>query len=88
MRVALPWLTPVCTLPADESDEVRALRTKYGSKLATAKELFPDWTDEDVLHAIHEASGDVEVAIVRMAEGAPALSPPSCARRRPRRGHR
>lgn len=59
---------------AAESDEVRQLRSKYQSKLATAKELFPDWTDEDVLYAIHDANGDVEVAIVRMSEGKPALS--------------
>ena len=59
---------------AAESDEVRQLRSKYQSKLATAKELFPDWTDEDVLYAIHDANGDVEVAIVRMSEGKAALS--------------
>lgn len=56
---------------AAESDEVRQLRSKYQSKLATAKELFPDWTDEDILYAIHDANGDVEVAIVRMSEGTP-----------------
>lgn len=54
---------------AGESEEVRQLRSKYQSKLVTAKELFPDWTDEDILYAIHEANGDVEVAIVRMSEG-------------------
>lgn len=55
---------------ADETEEVRGLRAKFGPKLATAKELFPDWTDEDVLYAIQEANGDLEVTIVRMSEGA------------------
>ncbi|BGP23199.1 hypothetical protein Rt10032_c02g1048 [Rhodotorula toruloides] len=60
---------PRAWLCREESDEVRQLRAKYSDKLATAKELFPDWTDEDVLFAINEANGDVEVAIVRMSEG-------------------
>ncbi|KPV76546.1 uncharacterized protein RHOBADRAFT_52538 [Rhodotorula graminis WP1] len=54
---------------AHETEEVRGLRAKFGSKLATAKELFPDWTDEDILYAIQEANGDLEVTIVRMSEG-------------------
>lgn len=53
----------------EETDEVRSLRSKYSSQLSTAKELFPDWTDEDILFALQEANGDVEVAIVRMSEG-------------------
>ncbi|BGP38405.1 RNAPII degradation factor [Rhodotorula kratochvilovae] len=56
-------------LDQDEPEEVRALRAKFGAKLATAKELFPDWTDEDVLYALNEANGDLEVCIVRMSEG-------------------
>lgn len=48
---------------------MRSLRSKYSSQLSTAKELFPDWTDEDILFALQEANGDVEVAIVRMSEG-------------------
>ncbi|GAA5887267.1 hypothetical protein JCM6882_002468 [Rhodosporidiobolus microsporus] len=53
----------------DEADETKALRSKFGSKLATAKELFPQWSDEDLLFALQEANGDLEVAIVRMSEG-------------------
>lgn len=63
----------------EETEEVRGLRAKFGAKLATAKELFPDWTDEDVLYALQEANGDLEVCIVRMSEGMhppPALLEP------------
>ncbi|CDR38544.1 RHTO0S03e10660g1_1 [Rhodotorula toruloides] len=68
-RGGVSAVVPAPTRDLEESDEVRQLRAKYSDKLATAKELFPDWTDEDVLFAINEANGDVEVAIVRMSEG-------------------
>lgn len=47
-----------------------ALRTKYGAEqLPQVRAVFPDWTDEDILIAIGEAGGLVEVAIGRIAEG-------------------
>ncbi|KAK4704479.1 hypothetical protein P7C70_g1734, partial [Phenoliferia sp. Uapishka_3] len=55
--------------PNDEADDIKDLREKYGSKLSTAKELFPDWTDEDLLSTIQEAAGDLDVAIVRITDG-------------------
>ena len=57
-------------LDNDEADEVRELRDKYGSKLGQAKELFPEWSDDDILFALQDATGDVEVAILRISEGA------------------
>jgi hypothetical protein len=37
--------------------------------LPTLKELFPDWTDEDLVSALEDASGDLENAIERITEG-------------------
>lgn len=53
----------------DDSDQVAQLRKKHGSKLSQASELFPDWTDEDLLFAIQGADGDVATAILRISEG-------------------
>ena len=41
----------------------------YASKLGTIKEMFPDWTDEDLVFALQETSGDLERTIDRISEG-------------------
>lgn len=53
----------------DESSESKALRAKFGPKLDALKELITDWTDEDLLFALNEASGDVDLAYNRISEG-------------------
>ncbi|ORX93357.1 hypothetical protein K493DRAFT_223497 [Basidiobolus meristosporus CBS 931.73] len=53
----------------DEPDEVKNLRKLYATQLSTLKELFTEWSEEDLLFAIQEASGDLEVAIDRISEG-------------------
>lgn len=53
----------------DEPEDLRQLRKTHGSSLATLKELFADWTEEDLLYAIQDASGDLEVAILRISDG-------------------
>lgn len=53
----------------DDSEEVRKLRAKYADKLALLRELFPDWTDEDLLYALQDAGGEVELAVGRISEG-------------------
>ncbi|KAF8981265.1 hypothetical protein BGZ46_003073 [Entomortierella lignicola] len=53
----------------DEPEDLRQLRQQHGGSLATLKELFADWTEEDLLYAIQDASGDIELAILRISEG-------------------
>jgi hypothetical protein len=53
----------------DDTEEVRRLRAKYADKLSLLRELFPDWTDEDLLFALQEAGGDLELAVGRISEG-------------------
>jgi hypothetical protein len=48
---------------------VRALRHKYGDKLALLRELFAEWTDEDLLFALQESAGELELAVGRISEG-------------------
>lgn len=52
-----------------EQNDLKQLKSKYGSKLATLKELFVDWTDDDLLFAIQDADGDLELAVDRISEG-------------------
>lgn len=41
----------------------------YSSKLSTIKEMFPGWTDEDIVFALQETDGNLEGTIDRMSEG-------------------
>ncbi|KAI8390834.1 uncharacterized protein BYT42DRAFT_171536 [Radiomyces spectabilis] len=52
-----------------ESNDIKKLKSKYGSSLATLKELFHTWSDEDLLFAIQDAEGDLELTIDRITEG-------------------
>ncbi|KAJ2604026.1 RNAPII degradation factor [Coemansia sp. RSA 1722] len=53
----------------DEAPEFKILRTKYSNGLKTLNEMFPDWTDADLLSALKEADGNLEITIARIAEG-------------------
>lgn len=54
----------------DDTEEVRKLRAKFANQLAVLRELFPSWSDEDLLLAVQEAGGDVDVTAERISEGA------------------
>lgn len=59
----------------EEEGELGELKKMYASKLSTIKEMFPDWTDEDIVFALQETDGNLEGTIDRMSEGElPALS--------------
>jgi hypothetical protein len=53
----------------DEPEDLRQLRQAHGSSLSTLKELFADWSEEDLLYAIQDAGGDLESAILRISDG-------------------
>lgn len=56
---------PTCE---DEGD-IGQLKKQYSSELSTIKEMFPDWTNEDIVFALQETGGDLEGTIERMSEG-------------------
>jgi hypothetical protein len=60
--------TTSTTSIADEG-EVGQLKKQYGSKVSTIKEMFPDWTDEDVVFALQETDGDLETTVDRITDG-------------------
>ena len=56
------------TTPEDEG-EIGQLKKQYSSQLSTIKEMFPDWTDEDIVFALQETDGDLQSTIERITEG-------------------
>lgn len=54
-----------------EQGELGELKKRYSSQLTTLKELFPDWSDADLVLAMEEADGDLERTIERISEGKP-----------------
>ena len=57
------------SLNAADEGEIGELKSRYASELSTIKEMFPDWTDEDIVYALQETDGDLEHTIDRMTEG-------------------
>lgn len=53
----------------EDEGEIGQLKKKYATELPTLKELFPDWTDEDLVFALEDANGDLETAIEHITEG-------------------
>ncbi|KAI0395840.1 hypothetical protein F5Y17DRAFT_167930 [Xylariaceae sp. FL0594] len=53
----------------DDDSDIAQLRKLHGEKLVLIKELFPDWSDADILYALKETDGDVELTATRIAEG-------------------
>jgi hypothetical protein len=70
-----PKFAGVATLATDgepiteESEELRALRRKHADKLKSLQELFPAWTDEDLLSVLNDVNGSLETAVGRISEG-------------------
>lgn len=53
----------------EEQGELGQLKKQYNPQISTLKELFPDWTDEDLVFACQETNGDLSTAIERISEG-------------------
>lgn len=58
----------------EDEGEIGELKKKYSSQLNTIKEMFPDWTQEDLVFALQETDGDIESTIERITEGSFCLS--------------
>lgn len=56
-----------------EAGELAELKQRYKNELPMLKELFPDWTDADLVLAIEDSEGDLERTIEKISEGEYAL---------------
>jgi hypothetical protein len=52
-----------------DEGEIGELKKQYADQLAKVKELFPDWTDDDIVFALRESDGDLESTVERISEG-------------------
>ncbi|KAG7287608.1 hypothetical protein NEMBOFW57_007120 [Staphylotrichum longicolle] len=58
------------SLPTFEDEgEVGQLKQQYGAKVEVIKEMFPDWSEVDILFALRETDGDENLTVTRIAEG-------------------
>ncbi|KAL8918923.1 MAG: hypothetical protein Q9172_005218 [Xanthocarpia lactea] len=53
----------------EEEGELGELKRMYSSKLSTIKEMFPNYSDEDIVFALQETDGSLEATIDRISEG-------------------
>ncbi|KNG49432.1 rnapii degradation factor def1 [Stemphylium lycopersici] len=53
-----------------DQGELGELKKRYQSQLPLLKELFPEWTDADLVLAIEESDGDLQTTIEKISEGA------------------
>ena len=64
------------TVSLDEQGELGQLKKQHSNELATLKELFPDWTDDDLVFALQETNGDLQSTIERITEGTAPIAWP------------
>ncbi|KAF2263716.1 hypothetical protein CC78DRAFT_581096 [Lojkania enalia] len=60
--------SPPIDTSADQG-ELGELKRRYQSQLSMLKELFPDWTDADLVLAIEESDGDLQATVEKISEG-------------------
>jgi len=62
------------TEPVEESiedqGELGEMKKKYQSELGMLKDMFPDWTDTDLVFALEEAEGDIPATVDKITQGA------------------
>lgn len=56
-------------LSTEDEGELGQLKKQYQNQLQTLKELFPDWSDEDLVYALQERNGDIQTTIEDITEG-------------------
>lgn len=82
-------MSPSIDTSADQG-ELGELKKRYQAQLSTLKELFPDWTDAELVLALEESDGDLQTTIEKISEGeSPHPTPMGarCGYSRSRRGH-
>lgn len=62
-----PESTSLPTL--EDEGEIADLNKIHGANLPTLRELFPHWSEVDILYALKETDGDLTATIERIAEG-------------------
>ena len=65
---SVPEHAPVEEEPVEEG-ELGEMKKKYSSELGMLKDMFPDWTDVDLVFALQETDGDVAATVDHITQG-------------------
>ncbi|KAF2487832.1 hypothetical protein BDY17DRAFT_307170 [Neohortaea acidophila] len=52
-----------------DEGEVGEMKKQYATELPMLRDMFPDWTDVDLVFALQEADGDIPSTVERIAQG-------------------
>lgn len=58
------------SLPTLDDPELAQLHKAYENELPIVREMFPDWSEVDILYGLKETDGDINLAVERIADGA------------------
>lgn len=53
----------------DDQGELGAMKKKHAAQLPMLKDMFPDWTDMDLVFALEESDGDISAAVDKITQG-------------------
>ena len=53
----------------EDQGELGEMKKQYASELSMLKDMFPDWTDVDLVFALQEADGDVPATVDHITQG-------------------
>lgn len=53
----------------EDQGELGEMKQKYAPELVMLKDMFPDWTDVDLVFALQEADGDVPATVDHITQG-------------------
>lgn len=55
--------------PLEDQGELGQMKKKYAKELLMLKDMFPEWTDTDLVFALQEADGDVPITVDKITQG-------------------
>lgn len=55
--------------PLEDQGELGEMKLKYSSELSMLRDMFPDWTDVDLVFALQEADGDIPSTVDKITQG-------------------
>ena len=53
----------------EDQGELGEMKKKYASELSMLKDMFPDWTDTDLVFALQETDGDIANTVDKITQG-------------------
>lgn len=54
---------------SNNNNDLKSLRAQFRHSLSSLTELFPEWSQDDLLFVMDECQGDLDLAITRITEG-------------------